>query len=195
MKKPKNNDEMPADKVELMFDGENVNLRDIVLNYAYRGIPPDEFTEKVPEDRYLPQRQKLERALTETKDWNDAESEKAAKADFRKELKRAQSDLNKQNKATASLVGMIRKLNEWRTPSEELEDLKRGIIDSITLRFNNNHFRFDKIPVLLNGKTYKRERIKELKKDIAMYKRIQSDDVEVTTRNNEYLRLLLDSLK
>ncbi len=197
----------PAD----LYEGKPITFKQFVLNCArafgalvtMRDESPDapipeEFK---PSTYHKEQVEKELEELKQVKSWNKYCVELQANDEFERQSRRRQSKVRQDVIDNSKLIearynAMLEKVEAWKPPSEEHNELKIFMIEQLkkVIKFDCDHS-FLVEPIKISDEEFKQKEIERLEKSI-MYHQIEyKKEVERITKQNKWINDLRNSLK
>lgn len=104
--------------------------------------------------------------------------------------------LDEKEEANQRLLEMTFKVMEWNPPTENHEQLKEFMLDQIKVSTEDTDYYYEQLDKIKNTGPleYYNKHLKNLERLIESYLKDHGKEVERTTRNNEWVKQLRDSL-
>lgn len=165
-----------------------IDMRDMALDAK---IP----AEIVPSTYHFEAAESERSRLAEIKNWNAAQAEKKAKADFNKIVAESKKEAADNARRAKAYVAMIVKVFAWEPPTEEHVALKNFMLAQLTESLNHDCFHEPVFPRRLSWNQYRNEEIEMAKRNIAYHEKEYKSDVKTAQKNTEWITQLVQSLK
>jgi len=178
---------------------EGQNFEDFVTGCARAFVHPEaELVEEKPDNYH---KQELEIAIKELKEVQKitlAQAEVNAKKRYEEELKDWANRIEREKKLKKNYESMLQKVQDWHIPSSKHEKLQEFMIEQIEDSIKHDcdsYWAKQPQPRRQTSKEWLDAKIESANWSVGRHKKGLNDDLENNTHNNNWVRILKESLK
>lgn len=122
----------------------------------------------------------------------NAEADVAAAIEHQEALQGRATYLATKDAEAARLNAMLAKVRAWEPPTPDHADIKRFMIDQLTISMPGQYT--PSIPVMLDGVTWRKQRLDDLAASVVRNKQEREKEIERSSKRTEWIKNLRASL-